>query len=115
MHRWRILLSLALLILLMIARALPFHNCVIELQPDGKSLGDISAEKIRALGIALASVPLAVLGVLAFLAQRFRAWATPWKFVGAALIIGVMALGLIFGSFHNLPSQYPQVARPLLP
>src|ERR1700730_6831825 len=98
MHRWRILLSLALLILLMTAHALPFHNYVIELQPDGKSLGEISAETIRALGIALASIPLVVLSALSLFAPRFRASATPWKFVGAAFIVGVMALGLIFRS-----------------
>lgn len=102
---------MALLILILIAYAVPFHGFLIEPEPDGSSLGEIPAEVIRFVGLAIASVPLVILGTLALFFRRFRAWATPWKFVGSALIIGLPLLGLIFGSLHDFSAFNARLAH----
>jgi hypothetical protein len=98
MQRWWSLLGLALLSLILIAYALPFHAYVIELQADGSSLGEIPGEVIRFIGLAIGSVPLVILAALALFSRRFRAWAIPCKFTGSAMIIGTLILGLFLRS-----------------
>lgn len=89
---WLRSMGLAILTLVIASYVLPFHQVLIDLQPNGVNLGTITASEIRLAGFVIASFPLAVLGGITLLSKRFRAWGKPWKWTGSALILGLFLL-----------------------
>jgi hypothetical protein len=96
MRRLGAVLGSVLAALILFAHLLPFSDYFIELQPDGKSLGEIGAEGMRLLALALASVPLALFAVFAVFTPGFRMRATPWRFGALLFALGLALLGLAF-------------------
>jgi hypothetical protein len=70
MWRWKYLFFWAFVTLFAIAHLISVHDYVIELQPDGKSLGKIPAEQIRVIAAILASLPLILLAVIVAILQE---------------------------------------------
>jgi hypothetical protein len=92
---WLPSFCLAVAILILSTFVLPFHDFVLELQPDGTNLGTISVLECRIIAVTLGGLPLLVLAAGVELSRHLRLTTTPWKAVGAILVIGLLLVGWV--------------------
>jgi hypothetical protein len=103
---WLPSFCLAVAILVLSTFVLPFHDFVIELEPDGTSLGTISVLECRIIAVTLGGLPLLVLAAGVELSRHLRLTTTPWKAVAAMLVIGLLLVGwLAMGIQRNWHEQ----------
>jgi hypothetical protein len=100
MARWNKYFGLAFVGLILGTVILPFHDYFIELQPDGKTLGRISAWIVRFVAVAFGSLPLLILSVIAEKSQRVRLSLRLWS-IAATSVLSFMLVVLVFLTFRS--------------
>lgn len=103
MWRWRTLFGLAFLVLVTAAHIIPVHGYFIEQSPDGRtSLGEVTAEDIRVLGLIAGSLPFVLLAVIVWLSSRIRqATKRRTLYVGVAFVSAVLMLVYTLHAVHG--------------